>query len=63
MFEDGARIDDILNVLKRPTLDAEEDKKDNRNSEAAIRYDFKRSPSDEMIKFEFAKQMNSGVLR
>lgn len=60
MLEDGARIDDILNVLKRPTL-KKDDKKDRHDSEAAIRYDFQKS--DDTIKFEFAKQMNSGVLR
>lgn len=61
MLEDGARIDDILNVLKRPALN-NDDKKDRRDSDAALRYDFKKSPGDDIIKFEFAKQ-TTGALK
>lgn len=62
MFEDGARIDDIMNVLKRPTLDDEEDKKDRRISDVAIRYESKRTFGDDNIKIEFAGQRNLGGL-
>ena len=62
MFEDGARIDDIMNVLKRPTLDEEEDKKDRRISDVAIRYESKRTFGDDNIKIEFAGQKNLGGL-
>ena len=56
MFEDGAKLDDIMNVLKPPTLDKEEDKKDRRNFDSVIRYNSKRSLGDDMIKFSFAEQ-------
>ena len=61
MLEDGARIDDILNVLKKkPTTD--DDKKDRNDSDAALRYESNRSFGDDMIKFEFAKQ-TTGALK
>ena len=63
MFEDGAKLDDILNVLKPPTLDKDEDKKDRRNFDAVVRYNSKRSLGDDMLKFEFAGQKTSEVLR
>ena len=59
MFEDGLKLDDIMNVLKPPTLD--NDKKKQPLSDAAIRYDLKKSLSEDNIKFEFAK--NSELLR
>lgn len=63
MFEDGARIDDIMNVLRRPTLDDDEEAKKNRRiSDAAIRYDSKRTFGDDNIKIEFAGQKNLGGL-
>ena len=63
MFEDGARIDDIMNVLRRPTLDDEEEEKKNRRiSDAAIRYDSKRIFGDDNIKIEFAGHKNLGGL-
>ncbi len=58
MFEDGARIDDILNVLKKPTLD-DDTKKNERISDAALRYE-NQHPVGENIKYDFAK--NSGGL-
>lgn len=58
MFEDGAKIDDILNVLKKPTLD-DDKKKNERISDASLRYETQR-PVSENIKFDFAK--NSGGL-
>ena len=60
MFEDGARIDDILNVLKKPTLDKNKNKQDNQVSDSAIRYESKRNIGEENIKFDFAR--NSGGL-
>ena len=63
MFEDGAKLDDILNVLRPPTLDKEDAKKDRRNFDAVIRYDSKRLLGDDTIKFEFAGQRTSEVLK
>ena len=62
MFEDGARIDDILNVLRRPTLDKSDDKKDMRLSDDAVRYESNTPPRDTSIKFDFAGGKNMGVL-
>ncbi len=63
MFEDGAKLDDIMNVLKPPTLDKDDDKKDRRNFDAVIRYNSKRSLGDDTINFEFAGQKTLGVLK
>ena len=60
MFEDGAKIDDILNVLKKPTLN-KNDKKDTDISDSAIRYDLQRAVGEDNIRFDFAR--NSEVLR
>lgn len=65
MFEDGAKIDDILNVLRRPTLDKESDKKDARDarlSDDAVRYESNMPLRDTGIKFDFASGKNTGVL-
>ena len=62
MFEDGAKLDDILNVLRRPTLDNEDDKKDARLSDDAVRYESNTPPRDTGIKFDFAGGKNTGVL-
>ena len=62
MFEDGAKLDSIMNVLRRPTLDDDDEKKDQRITDAAIRYDTKRAPVDCTINFEFAGQKISGGL-
>ena len=59
MFEDGARIDDILNLLKKPTLDKNK-KEENQISDSAIRYESQRPVGEENIKFDFAR--NSGGL-
>ncbi len=62
MFEDDAKLDDILNVLSSPKTKA--DKKGRRAAEGEeLRYESKTSPGDDMIKFDFARQMNSGVLK
>ena len=63
MFGDGAKLDDIINVLRTPTLDKDDDKKDRRNFDSVIRYDSKRSLGDDTIKFEFAGQRTSEVLK
>ena len=60
MFEDGAKIDDILNVLRKPTLD-KDNKKTNNISDSAIRYDLQRAVGEDNIRFDFAR--NSEVLR
>lgn len=54
MFEDGAKIDDILDVLKRPPFTGNKDKQ--RISETGLRYDAKQTPGDDVIKFEFVGQ-------
>ena len=59
MFEDGARIDDILNVLKKPTLDKSK-KQENQVSDSAIRYESRRPAGEDNIKFDFER--NSGGL-
>lgn len=62
MFEDDAKLDDILNVLSSPAV--REDKNGRRTSDAdELRYETKKSFGDDIIKFEFARQMNSGVLK
>ncbi len=58
MFEYGARIDDIMNVLKPPTVDEDSDKKNCRVSDTGIRYDSKTTPGEYNIRFEFAGQKN-----
>jgi len=63
MFEDGAKLDDIINVLKPPTLD-KDDKKNRPVPDAAIRYEVsKKSFGDDTVHFEFTRQGNSEVLR
>ena len=63
MFEDGARLDDIMNVLKPPTLDDEEDdKKKGRISDTAIRYITKKDIGDN-VQLEFTGQKNLGALK
>ena len=58
MFEHGAKIDDIMNILKPPTVDEDSDKKNCRISDTGIRYDSKVTPSEYNIRFEFAGQKN-----
>ena len=60
MFEDGARIDDILNVLRKPTLD-KKNKKEQPISDTGIRYEARQSVGEENIKFDFAKS-SGGLL-
>ena len=63
MFEDGARLDDILNVLKKkPTLDNDKTKKIIRISDESIRYDFRKSVGTDNVQIEFGLQKNMGVL-
>lgn len=64
MFEDGARLDDILNVLRRPTLDKDtDDKNEVRLSDDTVRYESNMPLRDSGIKFDFAGQRNAEVLR
>ncbi len=63
MYGNGARLDDIMNILKPPTLDDDDDKKDRRIPDAAIRYVAKKSLGEDTLHFEFAGQKNSEVLR
>ena len=56
MFEDGARIDDILNLLKKPTLDKNKNKQDDQVSDSAIRYESQKNIGDSNIRFEFARK-------
>ncbi|MBR4153712.1 MAG: hypothetical protein IKT98_12260 [Selenomonadaceae bacterium] len=64
MFEDGARLDDIMNIFKSPTLDKEGDKKETRVSDTGIRYFSKQDISTDNVRLEFTgQQINSGVLK
>jgi len=63
MFGNGARLDDIMNILKPPTLDNDDDKKNQRIPDAAIRYVAKKSLGEDTINLEFAGQKNSEVLK
>ena len=60
MFEYGARIDDIMNVLKPPVVedDDDNDKKNHRVSDTVILFESKASPGECSIRFEFAGQRN-----
>ena len=60
MFEDGARIDDILNVLRKPTLDNDK-KKTEQISDTAIRYESRKSIGEDNIKFDFTRS-SGGLL-
>ena len=63
MFEDGARLDDIMNVLKPPTLDDDEDdKKKGRISDTAIRYITKKDIGDN-VQLEFTGQKSLEALK
>ena len=64
MFDEGAKLDDILNVLRPPVLDRDDDKKNRPVSDAAIRYDLsKKSFGDDAVHFEFAGQRTTEVLK
>ena len=63
MFEDGARLDDIMNIFKPPTLDGNKDKKDNRVTDAGLRYFSKEDFRDGNVQIQFMGQNNSEVLR
>ena len=63
MFEDGARIDDIMNIFKPPTLDGNKDKKDNRVTDAGLRYFSKEDFRYGNVQIQFMGQNNSEVLR
>ena len=56
MFEDGAKIDDILDVLKRPALNA------SKQRESEFEHDSRPAPNDEVMKFDFAGQKTLEVL-
>ena len=62
MFEDGARLDDIMKIFKKPTSDEDKDK-NKPLSEAGLRITSKSDFGSENIQYDFARQMNSGVLR
>ncbi|MBR2773997.1 MAG: hypothetical protein IKD73_03295 [Selenomonadaceae bacterium] len=49
MFEDGAKIDDILDVLKRPALNA------SKQRESELKHDSGQSSRDE-IQLEFGQK-------
>ena len=63
MFEDGARIDDIMNIFKPPTLDGNKDKKETRVNETGLRYFSKDEFRDGSVQIQFMGQNNSEVLR
>lgn len=64
MFEDGARLDDIINFFKKPTSDDEEDKKNNRLTDSGLKFSSRKDFGDDNIQFDFSRQiMNSEVLK
>ena len=64
MFGDGARLDDIMNVLKPPTLDDDEDKKKERITDAGIRYASRKDiVGSDNVQMEFTGIRNSEVLK
>ena len=60
MFEDGAKLDDILNVLERPPLIGNKNKQP--ITEAGFRYDSGQTSREE-VQIEFAGQKNLGVIK
>lgn len=58
MLDDSPRLDDILNVFKKPKPN--NDKKENPLSDLAVRYEAQQAPTDNNVKFEFTK--NTEVL-
>ncbi len=63
MFEDGARIDDIMNIFKPPTLDGNKDKKETHTADGGLRYFSKDEFRDGSVQIQFMGQNNSEVLR
>lgn len=63
MFEDGARLDDIINFFKKPTSDGNKDKKEGRVTDAGIRYFSKQDFRDETVQIQFMGQRNPEVLK
>ena len=55
MIDDSPRLDDILNVFKKPKPN--NDKKENPISDLAVRYESQQAPADTNVKFDFAKNM------
>ncbi|MBR4904538.1 MAG: hypothetical protein IKZ53_07680 [Selenomonadaceae bacterium] len=63
MFDDFARIDDIIDFFKKPTSDDEEEKKTDRLAESGLRINSRKDFGDDNMQFDFSRQMNSGVLK
>jgi hypothetical protein len=63
MFENDARLDDIMNIFKPPTPVKDRDKKDNHVTDAGIRYFSKKDFIDGTVQIEFTGQRNPEVLR
>lgn len=62
MFEDGARLDDIMKIFKPPPSD-EENNKDNRVSEAGIRYFSRKDIANDNLRLSFQGNFDSEVLK
>lgn len=60
MFEDGAKLDDILNVLERPPLIGNKNKQP--VTEAGFRYDSGQSARDN-VQLEIAGQKTLEVIK
>ena len=60
MFEDGAKLDDILNILERPPLIGNKNKQP--VTEAGIRFNSGQAPRDE-VRLELSGQKNLEVLK
>ena len=64
MFEDGAKLDDIINAFRTPTLDESDDKKNRPVPDSAIRYISKTSiGQNDNVQISFGGQNNLGVLK
>lgn len=64
MFEDGTKLDDIINALRTPTLDESDDKKNRPITDSAVRYISKTSFGQyDNVQISFGGQNNLGVLK
>lgn len=63
MFEDGAKLDDIMNIFKPPTLDDDETKKNKPVPEAGIRYFSRKDIANDNLKLSFQGNFDSEVLK
>lgn len=63
MFENDTRLDDIMKIFKRPPSSDEENKTDNRVSEAGIRYFSRQDIANDNIRLSFQGNFDSEALK